>query len=1684
MKALMMMITHLSFGVHCSIDQLLQFCYRPQFCCAMCRYIHNVAWLLALLVFLGSPIEYISYSANCTHHCIEHSLCCFGLDTFDNHNARQCDGIIVFLWVFARLGRLQSHICCNTLELCQSSRRVWPLALFAIVSIRFCQLQPHICCNITSLESFRRVWPCVLNVDSLESNINFLMLIFLIFDHAFQLMHHGFCTFSLHCDGLSLTLRIVSLNKVWDLWSCCSGFVDFSSPVSLVGMTRPTVPTLNSCGFLKWNFTYPRYVCHCLQYFFDTSYIVWHVAVTKCIEYCNFVISLLFRICINSLLCFLYQPSDAFSTTDIICNKILYWTFSSFTYCIHIVLDFDSTLGFPGEGPAAKWSCCTANVDAVQTHPDCLEWDFDVTVLQETRINQSVYNQVSFELGKKSKSLVHGGLLIPKKTKANTFVTPHGGVAILSNQATTRAFCSDDDSTGLWPDIATTTRVAAAWIQVLPKVRALVFSFYGEASRHDNSHLKINDFLLEKIFVIAAQFGDIPILLCGDFQADPDTYAAVSSAKQHGNWIDPLTKHDHQGNSTRPITYSRNAVFDNPTDYFSSIDSILVNRTASFALTSVDVDYSRAKQHAPIVAEFAWPKIHIQGTKLNIPAPLCLENLPKNEKNELDIDLISSNAKNPWDSKFEQLCATGDDNTDWDNLNMFAIETLTYSGAKFKKGQATRAQPPTFSTTIPCPGQTIDGCALTKAVAELQNFHKQLVELCFRLSRPASNDHDRSLTHTLQVKVHKKARRFKLSIPIFDQSLTIQQVKNLQKQVCEYINKKRDKSKRERIRTWKQKMIYGTKNKNVDSYVYKWIKSKTQIEVPNLIVDASGNILYNPSEAIEEINLQWDNVFSANVLHQDPMHLLRFIWPYIDQVRSNADIPELTGQMLKQQVLRSKANAAAGIDGWRTVELYSLPSFVYDKIAIFFRGIEDGTRLMPKQLATAKQILLNKNGLDDPMQKRIISLLPIFLLAYTGTRFRHLQSWQQSVFPSEIKGGIKGRCLSEIPTNLRLCIDSSKQSNRPLVGIKLDKSKCFDRIVYPIAASLLLAFGCPKKVVSVFVGIYSTLSRFLCYKQWCSDRPTTCSNGVVQGCSFSLLAINAYMGAWALFVKRIPHIQFAAYIDDCYIWSHLEYISNLKAALDVTDKWDDLTGQKLNKKKCQAFATTTVARKVLKNQFPEVDHAHVISVLGVNLNVTNNRNMAWPDEKTQKILRDIKSIRAIPCSREIASHLLATKIIPQLNYLPSLNSIPKKVLQTVQDEIANALWKNRPLWRSRWLVLGCLGAPHRNEPFLARAYSTVLETISFLKTTTVENRMTWNNHVNNPHIQANSLLASFSQSCRVLGLCIYDPFTLQIDDLPSVKLPILDCSKRDLKTLLCNLCRHQCYLRACKTVRKDTCAAAAFFDFDLTKAAHGVLKDQLVAGMRLTAFRDSTIVGCSITNDRCFKVGFSNEPSCRFCGFHKETMKHLVSDCPCIPGEMTRPDCPDFGPNFEILGVAEISLECASKRLRVSDPNLLQVQAWAPSNNGTTSHVWTDGSCEYSHMYWHTVGGFAIIDSNDCIVDSGEVHHFALTSFTCELWAIVVAFAKSTGPLCIHSDCDSLVQLINRFPHLESIPTDWPHFTWFSFLFQIYQIRKSCCASPLTLQWCPSHVLEDIPWFEISDAAAKHFKTTVCEHLA
>lgn len=160
--------------------------------------------------------------------------------------------------------------------------------------------------------------------------------------------------------------------------------------------------------------------------------------------------------------------------------------------------------------------------------------------------------------------------------------------------------------------------------------------------------------------------------------------------------------------------------------------------------------------------------------------------------------------------------------------------------------------------------------------------------------------------------------------------------------------------------------------------------------------------------------------------------------------------------------------------------------------------------------------------------------------------------------------------------------------------------------------------------------------------------------------------------------------------------------------------------------------------------------------------------------------------------------------------------------------------------------------------------------------------------------------------------------------------------------------------------------------------------------MKLTSIRDSTMVGCTITNDRSHKAGLTNDCACRFCGFEKESMLHLVDECKAIPGCDTKPTCPDWlGP---ILGVAEIDHNKAFDWLKSNDIMSVPVEQWSASTKLRHTELWTDGSCEFSELYWHTVGAFAVIDCHDNTLYSGEVCHFTLSSFTCELWAIAVHF--------------------------------------------------------------------------------------------
>ena len=795
-----------------------------------------------------------------------------------------------------------------------------------------------------------------------------------------------------------------------------------------------------------------------------------------------------------------------------------------------------------------------------------------------------------------------------------------------------------------------------------------------------------------------------------------------------------------------------------------------------------------------------------------------------------------------------------------------------------------------------------------------------------------------------------------------------------------------------RIQAWKEKIKASAKGSR--KFIFQHLKHKSCEEPPNLITDKEGNILYQPLDALAEFNSQWDQVFGANALHDNPQTILRVIWPYVSHLSHQPHVPDITARDLYDQIHRRKPEAAPGLDGWRTAELQRLPWFAFVPVALLFNQIEKELTPLPQVLTIAKQMVLNKNGDPSPMQKRLITLLPALLLSYSGLRLRQLQSWQPSILPTNLCGAIKGRTMTAVHTQLRLDLDIAKRDSTPLVGLKLDKSKCFDRLIPAMAGVLMLAFGLPRGIVHFFIQMYANLRRHLALRGWISPVATTASNGVAQGCSLSLIAVNLFMSVWSIFINLIPQVTAKAFIDDAYLWAHLSHVHELKRAFDVTAVWDTLMGQLSNPKKCQLWVSDSSHKRMIAPLFPDIPIADVIDVLGVKMYISPTKSFDFDTKKGDKVIDDLKSIAALPLRVEIKKHLISSKVIPQLTYGAVMTKIPQRVLWKTQNEIVNVLWARRPHWRSRLLVLGVVAKPHRTEPQIARAYTAVVD---FVRPSAIQTCRDLQSAHPWPR---ESLLWQLAEALRLLG------FTLQpglcVSFRGSQHMSLFDLNHRDIAKPLQYLAKQKCYSDAASSKRRDLSRCSAIFDPDLSSLLLRKSKLHLESPIPCQLLFESVQTGCNLTNDRLFRA---ESPKCRLRACAKENWAHLVHECPGVAYAISRPPDHEIGVNFPVFGLCTHPRSVALHRLQMS-----------VLGEGSTSfdvtrieHFWTDGSVQWGNYFWLATGAYAIVDARFQVVESGRVSHWELSAYTTELYALLRVIKRATCCIQVKSDCQSLV---------------------------------------------------------------------------
>ena len=1333
---------------------------------------------------------------------------------------------------------------------------------------------------------------------------------------------------------------------------------------------------------------------------------------------------------------------------------------------------FDCTLGFPGEGP--KWAMISANVDSFITNVNCLHWEADAFMLQEARIAHSNMLDAQRKAALCNFQVFCSQPLQKTKVSSGGYRIPSGGTATCANKELAKLFDAQDDVSGTWPLVCSTARVTATWHQVSSSVKMLAFNFYAIANAaSERQKFERNNELLHQIFMVAAQYADIPIVLAGDFQMEPGMYPAVQLALDHWGWADPLLHTDETGMVTRPATFfQRNAPTD--VDGQSSIDGILVNRTALTALLGVEVLPHQDRQHRPVRATFVWDRIHMKGTMLQRLAKMNLEHVHTADPANPHCP-VQASAEQLWLQYTNEFDDATSSDAKWEVYNRYAVQLLIQNGASWEKGPRVRGALPKFQTVQRCSLQDENGSCASPHLLLLRAILRSLRELEFRFHRTESGMGD---TRTFRNTQQKLLRRLKVAklVPFTLRQIFAQDLPHLIEITLKALDHELRCLKFAAINRWRESMKDATKSMTIGKIVYQFLKRKGRVVPPNLVEDDLGNIIYDPQQAMDAIATKWDTVFAVNATHEQEMQVLKQVWPYIHDKGKNITLPPIDEYQLWKQAAHRRPDAAAGLDGWMTREVQSLPPSAFKPVAWIFNQIEAGNIDFPTILTQVRMVIHNKDGSDAPLSKRLISLQSVFTLLYTGLRFMQLQSWQQEVIPWQLKGGIKGRQMAEVHLTIQQEIDAAHCLHGSFSGLKLDKSKCFDRLVPKLCAALMLALGLPRGLVCGFLALYTRMTRYLSFKQWTRSQPISTANGVVQGCSLSLLCINLHIAVWAWLMRHIDGMDFRAFIDDTYLWTRLPSIDKLVAAVRATELWDSLCGQFLNASKCEIFASSSGLRQQLRLAFPTMKVVEVVNILGAHVQTTKKNVGNFPTAKIQAALRDCESIRSLPCDSYKRAQILATKVLPQVAFAPQLNFIPKRLLAKLQCAIADALWQNRPMWRSKHLLLCVIHKAHKLDPFLFRAVTTITESVRFLQSSE-HARMYWKRLYQQDQLTPQAWMTHFGQACCILDLDWCSPFGFAMLDAPEVNF--LDFSVQDLKCLLKNIAANKCYTTACLMPRKDIQKATGFLDLPMTLSAKKKLAAILNPGFSFLFFWESALTGCTLTADRLAASGIVESADCRFCGNGKESMQHLAYECLGLPPDLQQPASTFyFGPNFSLLGVAESPMDVIRAKLQVSNTAELQVQEWERPTD-VYRHVWTDGSVQLASYPWLTMASYAVVADDGRLLDSGRVWHWRLSSYSAELWAILAAFSAATEPVVVHSDSLTIVNQFGDLLRHDKIQMEWTHAQWWGFLLTLIHRRRQYIAQPLKLVWCPAHLLEEFAIDQITEQQARDAGSTL-----
>ena len=420
----------------------------------------------------------------------------------------------------------------------------------------------------------------------------------------------------------------------------------------------------------------------------------------------------------------------------------------------------------------------------------------------------------------------------------------------------------------------------------------------------------------------------------------------------------------------------------------------------------------------------------------------------------------------------------------------------------------------------------------------------------------------------------------------------------------------------------------------------RYLKGQAHKRTSHLVDQETGEIVVAVNRMHDMLLKAWQPLFQLYTTSPEPSWKA-FQQEYEQELRDwHSECPQLLPAGALEQAVRSRdSRKVGGTDGWATHEGHLLPSVSFDARQHCLEAVMDGAA-WPTPLLFGTVPLVPKSESGLPADQRPLTCLSLWNVGWDKATYTLTKEWLESLMPCAMRGARPEAMTMDIVWVVTLLIEHAHCYSQGKAGYFLDREKCFDRLPWEITFELERATGFPPKWTEADRRLNAGLRTAfrlgpLVGPFW------TSTNSFRQGLASSVRRVTLVMAVW---VRRqlntLPKAFVGNFFDDCLVVANTP--AERQTSMNESDRFDELTGQKIGHKKTVGF-TTLPGSQPLTSRGVLLRQVDVDKLLGVLIPTQGLRDPLLQDSRVEEATKHLLPIAKLPVPLEEKAELIALK---------------------------------------------------------------------------------------------------------------------------------------------------------------------------------------------------------------------------------------------------------------------------------------------------------------------------------------------------------------------------------------------------------------------------------------------------------